>query len=129
MSKTGWLRLATLGVALVVIAMAVSFLVVADKETFGWLVGSAFLPVITAGVFVGGILVILSAWMLPERKTWRAIALIVWGLIALTSPAFGLMFLFPWGVLVLTLPVVIVALIGLRTPKLKAPDPSPAPHP
>jgi hypothetical protein len=115
MSKTGWLRLATIGVALVVIAMSVSFLVMADKETFGWLVGSAFLPIITSGVFVGAILVIIGAWKLPERKSWRAIALIIWGLIALTSPAFGLMFLLPWGVLVLGLPVVIVALVGLRS--------------
>jgi hypothetical protein len=116
MSKTGWLRVATIGVALVVLAMVVSFLVIADKERFGFLVGSAFLGVITSGVLVGGILVVIAAWKLPERKSWRGIALIVWGLIALTSPAFGLMFLLPWGVLALMLPVVIVALVGLRRP-------------
>ncbi|HEX6097675.1 MAG TPA: hypothetical protein VF432_15210 [Thermoanaerobaculia bacterium] len=116
MSKTGWLRLATIGVALVVLAMVVSFLVIADKENFGFLVGSAFLGVITSGVIVGGILLAISAWKLPERKSWRGIALIVWGLIAVTSPAFGFMFLLPWGVLALSLPVVIVALVQLRRP-------------
>ncbi len=109
-----WLNLATTGVVLVVIAMAVSALVVVDKPDFGWLVGSAFLPVITSGVIIGSILLLVSAWKLPQRKTWRGIALILWGLIALTSPAFGIMFLFPWGVLALTLPVIIVALVGLR---------------
>lgn len=122
MSKTGWLRLATIGVALVVIAMAVSFLVIADKPHFGWLVGSAFLPVITSGVIVGGILVILGAWKLPERKTWRAIALMIWGLIAITSPAFGFLFLLPWGVLALGLPVIIMALVGLRGSSVLSPQ-------
>jgi hypothetical protein len=109
-----WLTVATTGVVLVVIAMAVSALVILDKEHFGWLVGSAFLPVITSGVMVGAILVLIAAWKLPQRKTWRGIALILWALIALTSPAFGFLFLFPWGVLALTLPVIIVALVGLR---------------
>ena len=110
-----WLNLATTGVVLVVIAMAVSALVIVDKPRFGWLVGSAFLPVITSGVIIGGLTVFVSAWMLTQRKTWLGIALILWGLIALTSPAFGFLFLLPWGVLALTLPVIIVALAGLRT--------------
>jgi hypothetical protein len=116
MPERTWWRLATTGVVLVVLAMAVSALVVADKQRFGWLVGSAFLPVITSGVIVGSILLLIGAWKLPQRKTWRGIALILWGLIALTSPAFGIMFLLPWGVLALALPVIIVALVGLRRP-------------
>jgi hypothetical protein len=36
----------------------------------------------------------------------------VWALIALTSPAFGFLFLLPWGFLAVTLPLVIVALVG-----------------
>lgn len=111
-----WLSLATTGVVLVVIAMAVSALVIVDKQRFGWLVGSAFLGVVTSGVILGGLTVVVSAWMLPQRKTWRGIALILWGLIALTSPAFGFLFLLPWGVLALTLPVIIVALVGLYRP-------------
>ena len=109
-----WPALATTGVVLVVLAMAVSALVIADKENFGWLVGSAFLPAITSGVMVGALLLLVAAWKLPQRRTWRGIALILWGLIALTSPAFGYLFLLPWGLLVLSLPVIIAALVGLR---------------
>lgn len=111
MQKRGWLILARIGVALVVVAMAVSWIAVADKRDFGWMVGAWFLPIITGGVFAGGILLLIAASMLrvQERK-WRRYALIVWALIAITSPLFGIMFLFPWGVLVLSLPVVVVIL-------------------
>lgn len=111
--KRNWLMVTTIGCVLVVLAMIVVALVILDKEDFGWLVGSAFLPVITSGVIVGGLVVAIGAWNLPQRKSWRGITLIVWGLIALTSPAFGIMFLLPWGVLVLLLPLVIVALSTL----------------
>jgi hypothetical protein len=37
----------------------------------------------------------------------------LWGLIALTSPAFRIMFLLPWGVLALSLPFVVAILIAL----------------
>jgi hypothetical protein len=52
--------------------------------------------------------------VLPVRKSWRGIALIVWGLVAATSPAFGLMFLVPWGLLAVTLPLVIAILVRER---------------
>jgi len=35
----------------------------------------------------------------------------VWALIALTSPAFGIMFLLPWGIVVVMLPLVIAVLL------------------
>jgi hypothetical protein len=35
----------------------------------------------------------------------------LWGLIALTSPGFGLMFLLPWGLVALGLPLVIAILL------------------
>ena len=105
-----WLKVTTIGCAMVVIAMIVVALVILDKEDFGWLVGSMFLPVIGSGVIIGGLVVIVGAWNLPQRKSWPGITLIVWGLIAVTSPAFGIMFLLPWGALVVLLPVVIVAL-------------------
>lgn len=108
-----WLMLAKIGVALVVLAMAVVALVVFDKKQFGWLVDWKFLPIITSGVLVGSIMLLVAAWNLPERKSWRGVVLLVWGLIALTSPAFGFLVLFPWGLLVLSLPVVISILITL----------------
>jgi hypothetical protein len=42
------------------------------------------------------------------------VTLLLWALIALTSPAFGMLFLVPWGVLALTLPIVIAAFVSLR---------------
>lgn len=108
-----WLKVATIGCAMVVFAMIVVALVILDKEDFGWLVGSMFLPVIASGVIVGGLVVVVGAWNLPQRKSWRGITLLLWGFIAVTSPAFGLMFLLPWGALVVMLPVVIVALSTL----------------
>jgi len=107
--------LAKIGVALVVLALVVVALAIFDKAQFKDLVGPAFLPVITSGVFLGALMLILAAWSLPERKrnNWRALFLILWGLIAITSPAFGMMFLFPWALLALTLPVVISILITL----------------
>ena len=108
-----WLWVAVTGCALVVIALIVSALVIIDKETFGGLVGRYFLHTITSGVVVGAIVMLVGALKLPQRKTWRGITLIVWALIALTSPLFGLMFLLPWGVLALMLPVVIAIFITL----------------
>jgi hypothetical protein len=113
MSDKTWLRVATAGVVLVVIPMILSVLVIADKKHFGWMVGSAFLAVTGGGVILGGLLLLVAAIRLPQRKTWRGITLIVWALIAITSPLFGWLFLLPWGVLALLLPVVIVALVGM----------------
>lgn len=109
MTRT-WLKVVMIGCAMVVVAMIVVALVILDKEDFGGLVGTWFLPVIGSGVIVGGLVVVVGAWKLPQRKSWRGIALILWGLIAVTSPAFGFMFMLPWGALVVLLPVVIVAL-------------------
>jgi len=110
--RRGWLILTTIGCALIVIALAVTVLVLVDKPRFGWLVGSAFLPIIASGVLFGGLAVLIGAWNLSIRKTWRGWALLAWGLVALTSPAFGIMFLLPWTVLVLMLPVVVSILIS-----------------
>jgi MFS family permease len=112
-SSRRWLNLAMAGCALVVLAMATAALVVVDKARFGWLVGASFLPAITSGAIVGAILLLVGAWNLPERKSWRGVTLLIWGLIALTSPAFGIMFLLPWGFLVLMLPFVIAAFVSL----------------
>jgi hypothetical protein len=101
------------GCGLVVFAMAITALVVVDKPRFGWLVGTMFLPWITSGVMVGAVLLLVGAWNLPERKRWQGVTLLIWGLIALTSPAFGIMFLLPWGFLVLMLPFVIAAFVSL----------------
>ena len=125
MSSKTWLRVATAGVVLVVIPMLVSALVLVDKKHFGWLADGWFLPAITICVILGALVLLVAAWNLPERKSWRGITLIVWSLIALTSPAFGWLFLLPWALLAATLPVVIVALVTAPAPSPMSP---PAPH-
>ena len=111
--RRGWLILAACGVGFMTLAMIVVALVIADKPHFGWLVGSMFVQVITSGVILGGLMVLVAAIMLPERKTWRGIVLILWALIAVTSPLFGFLFLLPWSVLAVMLPLVIVILVRL----------------
>ena len=114
MSEKTWVNLATAGVVLVVVPLILFVLVMADKKHFGWMVGTPFLGGTLGSVLLGGLVLLVAAWKLPARKTWRGILLMVWALIAVTSPAFGIMFLLPWGVLALLLPVVIVALVGVR---------------
>jgi hypothetical protein len=107
MQKRTWLRVGVVGFVMVLLALLTVALVMFDKPHFGRLVNWAFLPVITSGVIVGGVILFVSALMLPERKTWRGITLIVWALIALTSPLFGITFLFPWGLLAASTPLII----------------------
>jgi uncharacterized membrane protein YiaA len=109
----GWLIAAAVGCALVVIPMAVVALVIADKPHFGGLVGTWFVQVISSGVIAGALLVLVGAWNLPQRRSWRGIVLLAWGLVALTSPLFGFLFLLPWGIMVLTLPLVVAIFIAL----------------
>jgi hypothetical protein len=111
--RHGWLIAATIGVVMVTITLIVSTLITFDKPHFGFLLGTWFLPIITSGVIAGALLLLVAAIALPERKSWRGIALIVWALIALSSPAFGLLFLLPWALLAITLPIVIVILRAL----------------
>jgi hypothetical protein len=108
-----WLILATIGCAMVVVAMATVALVIIDKPLFGRLAGARFLEVITSGVMVGSVILLVGAWNLPERKSWRGVVLLVWGLVGITSPAFGIMFLLPWGLLALSLPLVVWILVTL----------------
>lgn len=96
-----------------VLALLASALVMFDKPHFGWMVGTWFLPVIGSGCIVGAVLMLIGTLMLPDRWTWRGIVLLVWALIALTSPGFGYLFLLPWGVLALLLPVVIPVFVTL----------------
>jgi hypothetical protein len=106
-ASRGWLRLAIAGCVLVTIAMITVALVLFDKSHFGSLVGTWFLPVIASGVIVGGLLLFIAAWNLPVRTSWRGWVLMIWGLIAVTSPALGIMFLLPWALLAVSLPLVI----------------------
>jgi hypothetical protein len=126
-ARRRWLMLAAIGCALVVLAMIVCALVLIDKETFGWLVGTPFLAVMASGCLVGGLLVLVGTLKLPERWTWRGIVLLVWALIALTSPAFGFLFLLPWSVLVVTLPLVIPIFVTLFRATAPSPTRPPAP--
>jgi hypothetical protein len=109
--RRGWVIAAWIGSVMVLIPMLVVAAVIIDKPHFGWLVKSLFLEFISGGVMVGGLLVFIAAWFLPERKTWRGITLMLWAVIALTSPAFGLMFLLPWGLVAIALPFVIAILL------------------
>ncbi len=111
-ARRGWLVAATIGVAMAILTLLVLALTMLDKSHFGFLIGTWFLEIISAGMMVGGLILLISACLLPERKTWRGITLILWGLVAFTSPGFGIMFLFPWALLALTLPLVIVILLG-----------------
>jgi len=111
--RRGWLIAAAIGVVLVAITLIVSALITFDKPHFGSLAGVWFLPIITGGVFVGALLLLVAAFALPERKSWHGIVLIVWALVALTSPLFGLLFLLPWALLAITLPIVVVVLRAL----------------
>lgn len=102
---------------MVLLAMIGVGLVIADKPHFGWLVGTAFLPLITSGVIAGGIMMLSGSFVIPARNTWRGMVLLLWALVAVTSPAFGIMFLLPWGLLAASAPLVIWALVTmLRQP-------------
>lgn len=111
--RRGWLALAMAGCALVAIALAVVFFVIVDKKHFGWLVGPLFLPVMTSGIYAGALMLLIGTWKLPVRRDWRGIVLFAWAAIALASPLFGIMFLLPWGALVVMLPVVLWILYSL----------------
>jgi hypothetical protein len=102
----GWLITAWIGCFMVLIAILAVAAVTYDKE----LVKPLFLEYVTGGVMAGGLLVFIAAWFLPDRKNWRGITLMAWGLIAVTSPWFGLLFLVPWAVVALMLPFVMVIL-------------------
>jgi hypothetical protein len=109
--RHGWLTTTTVGVSLVALAMIALALVMLDKSHFGWMVGTYFLEIISVSMMLGGFVVVLGTLFLPERNRWRGMTLLFWGLVALTSPAFGMMlFLLPWGVLALTLPLIIAIL-------------------
>lgn len=112
--KRGWLIVVTIGFGFALCAMIVVGLVIVDKNHFGPLVGWAFLPVITSGVIVGGILMLIGSLLLRGQKTWQRAVLILWGLIAATSPLFGLMFLLPWGLLAASSPLIIWILVAMR---------------
>ena len=109
-----WLNLAWIGCALVVLPMAVIALVIADKPHFGQLVGPTFLPIITISVILGGLLMLVAAFKLPDRKNWRGIVLMVWGVVAAASPAAGaFLIMLAWGILVLSLPIVVWILVSI----------------
>jgi hypothetical protein len=111
-----WPRVIIAGLVMVLLALATVGLVIADKRHFGTLVGWAFLPVITSGVIVGGVVMLIGTLALPARATWRGIVLIIWSLIAATSPLFGFLFLLPWGILAVTLPLVVWIIAGMLRP-------------
>jgi hypothetical protein len=104
--RRGWLIMAWIGCIMVLIALLAVAAATFDKA----LVRSLFLLFVSGGVMAGGLIVFIAAWFLPERKTWRGITLMLWGLIAVTSPWFGLLFLLPWAVVAVALPLVIAIL-------------------
>lgn len=104
----------TIGFALVVIAMIVVALVIFDKPHFGFLVNGMFLPIMTSGVIVGGLVILAGWWKLARRNSWRGHALLLWALVAVTSPLFGYLFLAPWAALALTMPLLVAAIVQLH---------------
>jgi hypothetical protein len=98
------------GFGLILLAIFIACLAIFAKEQVGGMVGSFFLPSIVGLMIAGSIALLVALWMLPNRMSGRSIGVAVWALIALTSPLFGMMFLFPWGVLLLTAPLVFAAL-------------------
>lgn len=82
------------------------------KPGFARVFDQYFLPSIAGLVFVGAFVLLVAVLLQPYRKTPRAIGVILWTLIALTSPLFGWLFLVPWALLLLTAPLVYVALNG-----------------
>lgn len=111
MTRRQWLLAATVGFALVLCAFVVVGLVIGAKEQFGGLVGSSFLGTIVAMVMGGALALLIAVWKLPERSTLAGRGVLAWGLLAVSSPAFGIMFLLPWGVLALSAPLVGAALV------------------
>ena len=108
-----WLNLAWIGCALVVLPMAVIALTIIDKPLFGRMVGPMFLPAITISIILGGLFVLVAALKLPERKNWRGYVLIIWSIVAIGSPAAGaFLIMLPWGILVLSLPLVVWILVS-----------------
>jgi hypothetical protein len=106
-----WTPLAWIGFALVMVALFTTCLVLVAKDRFDWLVsGSYYLQSIIGLIFVGAIALIVAIALSPYRKTWRGIGVIVWALIALTSPLLGYLFLLPWALMLLTAPLVFAAL-------------------
>lgn len=107
-----WLILAWAGFALILLAIATVCLVIFDKEHFSWLVGPAFVGSVVGMVAAGSIALMVAAAFLRPGKTWRTFAVVAWSVLALISPLFGLLFLFPWGVLLITAPVIITILLN-----------------
>lgn len=111
--RPGWLYAAFAGCAVILGVLVVAALVLADKPHFGWLVGRSFLPAMATAIIAGGLMLLVAALKLPARKTWHRVALVVWALIAITSPLFGFLFLLPFAVLAATMPVVAIALYAI----------------
>lgn len=111
-----WVLLGWAGYAVILLAMLTAFLAMFAKEQFSWLVGSMFLQWMVGTFFVGAVAMLVAVFKLPYRKTKRAAGVAAWALVALTSPFFGLMFLLPWTVLILTAPLVFAALYSWRQP-------------
>jgi len=108
-----WLTLAWIGCALVLLPMAVIALTIIDKPDFGRIVSPMFLPTITISIILGGLLVLIAAFKLPDRKNWRGYLLMLWGIVAIGSPAAGaFLIMLPWSILVLMLPLVVWILVS-----------------
>jgi len=105
-----WVTLATVGCALVAIALLTVLLVTVDRAHFGFLVGTWYLPVLTAGVIAGSLTLLISAFNLPGKMTWRGLTLFLWAAVGIASPWFGFLFLLPWALLGITLPLVVMIL-------------------
>lgn len=92
------------------LALVTVCLVTFAKDQFSWLTGSGFLMSVVGMVLAGALALIVAALLLPVPKTWRTWVVVLWSVVALTSPLFGWVFLLPWALLLVTAPVIFVIL-------------------
>ena len=106
-----YLYIAAAGATIILLDFLLAILVIADKKQFSWLVTWQFLPATTIAALLGSIAMLIAVFNLSERSTWGGRGVILWALIGLLSPLLGIMFLTAWGLMFVTSPLVIWALL------------------
>jgi hypothetical protein len=109
----GWLFVLAFGCVLITLTLIIAALGVSRWSNPGWPSFALFVLVLISGVRAGSIAVLVGAGMLPERKSWRGVVLLAWGLVALAAPPFGIALLLQLSVLGLMLPLVIGIVLSL----------------
>jgi hypothetical protein len=82
------------------------------KDTLGGLFGGVTLSVEFFMVVGGSALTAVSIWNTSLRSTMQGRGVMAWGLLGAISPLFAYLFMLPWGLLLLSSPLVIWFLAG-----------------